>query len=164
VNSSGGLKLVQNLTQGPSTSITLANIGVDLAAKTAGVEVIGESNAETEGKKPLNVGNLGRSSIADLTITSTNPSPATRTVGVNANAVIQPVAAEVLEGFVKVYQGYYTQAAAKEIAAGLAKEGKVITEAEALALGAKAAEAKVANDQIKAGEALGSFSFTAAGE
>jgi len=33
VNSSGGLKLVQNLTQGPSTSITLANIGVDLAAK-----------------------------------------------------------------------------------------------------------------------------------
>ncbi len=86
VNSSGGLKLVQNLTQGPSTSITLANIGVDLAAKTAGVEVIGESNAETEGKKPLNVGNLGRSSIADLTITSTNPSPATRTVGITANA------------------------------------------------------------------------------
>ncbi|HVW46618.1 MAG TPA: hypothetical protein VHA76_06175, partial [Solirubrobacterales bacterium] len=32
VNSSGGLKLVQNLTQGPSTTITLANIGVDLAA------------------------------------------------------------------------------------------------------------------------------------
>src|SRR6201994_2229416 len=106
VNSSGGLKLVQNLPQGPSTSITLANIGVDLAAKTAGVEVIGESNAETEGKKPLNVGNLGRSSIADLKIPGTTPSPATRTVGITANAVIQPVAAEVLEGFVKVYQGY----------------------------------------------------------
>jgi hypothetical protein len=165
VNSSGGLKLVQNLLQGPSTSITLANIGVDLGAKTAGVEVIGESNAETEGKKPLNVGNLGRSSIADLTITSTNPSPATRTVGVNANAVIQPVAAEVLEGFVKVYQGYYAQVAAltlqKEIEAGVKP---VMTKAEIEAAGAKAAEAKVANDQIKAGEALGSFSFTAAGE
>lgn len=165
VNSSGGLKLVQNLTQGPSTSITLANIGVDLGAKTAGVEVIGESNAESEGKKPLNVGNLGRSSIADLTITSTNPSPATRTVGVNANAVIQPVAAEVLEGFVKVYQGYYAQVAAltlqKEIEAGIKP---VMTEAQIKEAGAKAAEAKVANDQIKAGEALGSFSFTAAGE
>jgi hypothetical protein len=165
VNSSGGLKLVQNLPQGPSTSITLANIGVDLAAKTAGVEVIGESNAESEGKKPLNVGNLGRSSIADLTITGTTPSPATRTVGITANAAIQPVAAEVLEGFVKVFQGYYTQVAAltlqKEIEAGLKPP---MSEAEIKAAGAKAAEAKVANDNIKAGEALGSFAFTATGE
>jgi len=164
VNSSGGLKLVQVLptsaTTSISTSITLANIGVDLAAKTAGVEVIGESNAESEGKKPLNVGNLGRSSIADLTITGTNPSPATRTVGVTANAAIQPVAAEVLEGFVKVYQGWYTQVAAAE----LVKAGKASSEAEALALGAKLAEAKVASDHIKAGEPLGSFSFIAAGE
>ena len=51
INSSGGLKLVQNLAlpgigqPNESTSITLANIGVDLAAKTAGVEVIGESNS-----------------------------------------------------------------------------------------------------------------------
>jgi hypothetical protein len=165
VNSSGGLKMVQNLKGGPSTSITLANIGVDLAAKTAGVEVIGESNAESEGKKPLNVGNLGRSSIADLTITSTNPSPATRTVGVNANAVIQPVAAEVLEGFVKVYQGYYTQVVAltltEEIKAGIKP---VMTPAEVEAIAKKAGEDKVANDQIKSGEALGSFSFIAAGE
>jgi hypothetical protein len=168
VNSSGGLKLVQNLTGGPSTSITLANIGVDLGAKTAGVEVIGESNAESEGKKPLNVGNLGRSSIADLTITSTNPSPATRTVGVNANAVIQPVAAEVLEGFVKVYQGYFTQVAGlklKEAAEAEAKKGNpFMSPAEIEAAAKKAGEDKVANDQIKSGEALGSFSFTAAGE
>jgi hypothetical protein len=165
VNSSGGIKLVQNLTQGPSTSITLASIGVDLAAKTAGVEVIGESNAESEGKKPLNLGNLGRSSIADLTITGLTPSPATRTVGVTATGTIQPVAAEVLEGFVKVYQGYYAQVAAltlqKEIEAG---KKPPMTEAEIKAAGAKAAEAKVANDQIKSGEALGSFSFTATGE
>jgi hypothetical protein len=172
VNSSGGLKMVQVLptsaTTSISTSITLANIGVDLGAKTAGVEVIGESNAETEGKKPLNVGNLGRSSIADLTITSTNPSPATRTVGVNANAVIQPVAAEVLEGFVKVYQGYYTQVVGFELtkkAEAEAKEGKPIPTKEQIEAAAKkAGEDKVANDQIKAGEALGSFSFTAAGE
>lgn len=168
VNSSGGLKLVQNLTGGPSTSITLANIGVDLGAKTAGVEVIGESNAESEGKKPLNVGNLGRSSIADLTITSTNPSPATRTVGINANAVIQPVAAEVLEGFVKVYQGYYTQVAGlklKEAAEAEAKKGNpFMSAAEIEAAAKKAGEEKVAGKDIKAGEALGSFSFTAAGE
>jgi hypothetical protein len=165
VNSSGGLKMVQNLKGGPSTSITLANIGVDLAAKTAGVEVIGESNAESEGKKPLNVGNLGRSSIADLTITSTNPSPATRTVGVNANAVIQPVAAEVLEGFVKVYQGYYTAFVGATLTEEV-KGGKIppMSAAEIEAAAKKAGEVKVANDQIKAGEALGSFSFIAAGE
>ena len=46
----------------------------------------------------------------------------------------------------------------------LLAEGKAKSEAEALALGAKAAEAKVAGDQIKAGEALGTFSFTATGE
>jgi hypothetical protein len=167
VNSSGGLKMVQNLKGGPSTSITLANIGVDLAAKTAGVEVIGESNAESEGKKPLNVGNLGRSSIADLTITSTNPSPATRTVGVNANAVIQPVAAEVLEGFVKVYQGYYAEVVKTIFLEEFKAGGGTITpavEEEAKKVGAKKAEEKVANDQIKSGEALGSFSFTATGE
>jgi hypothetical protein len=165
VNSSGGLKLVQNLTGGPSTSITLANIGVDLGAKTAGVEVIGESNAESEGKKPLNVGNLGRSSIADLTVTGTTPSPATRTVGITANAVIQPVAAEVLEGFVKVYQGYITQVTAvtltKEIEAGLKPP---MDKATIEGIAKKVGEEKVAGKEIKAGEALGSFSFTATGE
>ena len=73
VNSTGGIKLVQNLKSGPSTTITLGSFGVDLGAKTATVEVIGESNAESEGKKPLNVGNLGRSSIADLTVSSVTP-------------------------------------------------------------------------------------------
>jgi hypothetical protein len=165
VNSSGGLKLVQNLPKGPSTSIALANIGVDLAAKTTGVEVIGESNAEEPGgKKPLNIGNLGRSSIGDLTITGTNPSPATRTVTVTANATIQAVAAEVLEGFVKVYQGYWTQVVTttltEEVKAGL----KTLTAAEIEAIAKKEGEAKVANDQIKANEALGSFNFTATGE
>jgi hypothetical protein len=173
VTSSGGLKLVQVLPTGPTTSlatsITLANIGVDLGAKTAGVEVIGESNAESEpGKKPLNVGNLGRSSIADLTVTGVNPSPATRTVGVTATAVIQPVAAEVLEGFVKVYQGYYSAGVGQKLAEKAeaeAKEGKtVMNKAEIEAAAKKAGEEKVANDNIKAGEPLGSFGFTATGE
>jgi len=162
VNSAGGLVLTQVLptsaTTAITTKITLGSIGVDLSAKTASVEVIGESNAESEGKKPLNVGNLGRSSIADLVIGSVTPSPATRTVTVGASGTIQAVAAEVIEGFVKVYQGYYTQVVAKK----LVEEGK--TEKEALELGAKAAEAKVANDHIKAGEPLGTFSFTATGE
>ncbi len=165
INSAGGIVLTQVLptsaTTALTTKITLGSIGVDLAAKTASVEVIGESNAESEpGKKPLNVGNLGRSSIADLTIGSVTPSPATRTVTVGASGTIQAVAAEVLEGFVKVYQGYYAQV----VAATLLKEGKATSQAEALALGAKAAEAKTANDNIKAGEALGSFSFVATGE
>ena len=160
VNSSGGIKLVQNLPQGPSTTITLGSIGVDLGAKTATVEVIGESNAESEGKKPLNVGNLGRSSIANLINISTTPNPATRSVVVSAGAEIQPVAAEVLEGFVKVFQGYYTVVVAKTLVA----EGKAPDEATALPIAAKVAEAKVANDQIKSGESLGSFNFTAIGE
>ncbi|MDX6655162.1 MAG: hypothetical protein QOH18_2803 [Solirubrobacterales bacterium] len=169
VNSSGGLVLTQVLptsaTTAITTKITLGSIGVDLSAKTASVEVIGESNAESEGKKPLNVGNLGRSSIADLTIGSVVPSPATRTVTVSASGTIQAVAAEVIEGFVKVYQGYYAQVAALSLKKEI-EEGKKLpmTEAEIIAAGAKAAEAKVANDHIKAGEPLGTFSFVATGE
>jgi len=169
VNSSGGLKLVQNLPTSPTTSlsttITLGSIGVDLAAKTATVEVIGESNVEENGKKPLNLGNLGRSSIADLTVTGLSPSPATRTVSYSANAAIQPVAAEVLGSFAKVFQGYtslvFAQTLQKEI-----EEGKkpVMGKAEIEAAAKKAGEEAVANDQIKAGESLGSFSFTATGE
>lgn len=169
VNSSGGLKLVQNLPTSPTTSlsttITLGSIGVDLAAKTATVEVIGESNVEEGGKKPLNLGNLGRSSIADLTVTSLSPSPATRTVSYSANAAIQPVAAEVLGSFAKVFQGYSTLVAAetlkKEIELG-AKPPMSPAEVEAAAK--KVGEEKVANAQIKAGESLGSFSFVATGE
>lgn len=172
INSAGGIKLVQAIPGTTySTAITLGSIGVDLAAKTATVEVNGESNVETEpGKKPLNVGNLGRSSIADLTITGNTPSPATRTVGITATAVIQPVAAEVLEGFVKVYEGAYTVKAAEEIAAKVKKEAEekeqppALNEQQIKELAAKMAAERVANDHIKAGEPLGSFSFTATGE
>jgi hypothetical protein len=164
VNSLGGIKLVQNLGSA-STSITLGSIGVDLAAKTATVEVNGESNVEVEGKKPLNVGNLGRSSIADLTITANTPSPATRTLSVSATSTIQPVAAEVLEGFVKVYEGAVATKAGEEIVEKI-KKGEIppISEAEIKAAALKVGAEKTANDHIKAGESLGSFSFTATGE
>jgi hypothetical protein len=169
INSAGGIKLVQKLEGTPySTTITLGSIGVDLGAKTATVEVNGESNVESEpGKKPLNIGNLGRSSIADLTLTTT-PSPATRTVAVSATAVIQPVAAEVLEGFVKVYEGAAALKAGEELAKHAeeeAKEGKTPPSKTQIEEAAKKIGAeKVANDHIKAGESLGSFSLTATGE
>ena len=165
VNSSGGLKLVQTLSGGPTTKITLGSIGVDLAAKTASVEVIGESNAESEGKKPLNVGNLGRSSIADLTISSVMPSPATRTVTVSASGTIQPVAAEVLEGFVKVYEGS-TPRWLRRPSKKKSQKGKKppMSEAEIVAAGAKAAEAKWRTTRSKRAKRSAAFSFTATGE
>ncbi|MBS1884938.1 MAG: hypothetical protein JSS97_18475 [Actinobacteria bacterium] len=169
VTSSGGLKLVQNLptsaTTSLSTTITLGSIGIDLAAKTATVEVIGESNVEEGGKKPLNLGNLGRSSIANLTNISVTPSPATRTVGFSSGAEIQPVAAEVLGSFAKVYQGYVTLGAAQQLQKEI-EEGKkpVMGKAEIEAAAKKVGEEAVANAQIKSGESLGSFSFLATGE
>jgi hypothetical protein len=178
VNSAGGLKLVQNLAlpaikqPEAKTTITLGSIGVDLAAKTGGVEVIGESTfvepGSTPEKKPLNLGNLGRSSIADLTITAI-PSPATRTVTVSASGAIQAVAAEALNGFIKVHQVKRTEDIAKEETIRiLTSPGNTKTPAEAEAEGLKigtekaAAEAKAL--EIKAGEPLGTFSFVATGE
>src|SRR5215218_2969456 len=110
VMSAGGLKLVQNLpvsdTQSIDTTITLGAMYLDLSARTVTVEVVAESNAEVDGKKPLNLGNLGRSSIADLTITGVFADPVTRSVSVSSSAVLQPISAEVLQGFVSVYKGY----------------------------------------------------------
>ncbi len=132
VQSTGGLILVQKIQTGPTefleTEITLGAFYVDLAAKTATVEVVAKSNASPE----LNLGNLGRSSIADLTVTGVAADPTTRTVSINASAVLQTVSASVLNGFVKVYEGFE------------AKGGP-----------------KVSPESINAGESLGTFSFTA---
>jgi hypothetical protein len=141
VQTSGGLKLVQKLQTSPTTAleteITLGSFFVDLSAKTISVEVVAISNVESEpGKKPLNLGNIGRSSIADLTLTgaTVTADPATRTVTVlNAAATLQPVSAEVLDGFVKFYEGF-------EKAGGLPK---------------------VSPEHIQSGDPLGTFSFTA---
>jgi hypothetical protein len=132
VQSAGGLKLVQKLQTGAesfiTTNITLGAFWVDLAGKTATVEVVAESDASKE----LNLGNLGRSSIADITVTGVTADPVTRTVSVNASATLQMISASVLDGFVKVYEGYE-----------------------------KLGGEPVSPEHINSGEPLGTFSFTA---
>jgi hypothetical protein len=157
VQTAGGLLTKQVLptsaTTALETEITLGNFYVDLSAKTISVEVVAKSNASPS----LNLGALGRSSIADLTLTGATVAadPATRTVTVqNASATVQPVAAEVLEGFVKVFQAYNEGL----FCAGAPSKCAEASEKEAAK---KFGEEKVANAHIKAGQALGTFSFTA---
>lgn len=175
VQTGGGLLLSQKLPTSPSTAIeteiTLGNFYVDLTAHTISVEVVAHSNAESEGKKPLDLGNLGRSSIADLTLTGATVSAdaITRTVTVKgASATLQPISAEVLEGFVKVYQGYYEAGAfikACEAAPTQCNNPdpsiKAAEEEAAKKAAKEAAAKKVENDHIAAGNPLGTFSFTA---
>lgn len=137
VQTAGGVVLTQKLQTGASsfleTEITLANFYVDLAAKTVSVEVTLKSNASED----LNRGFLGRASVADLSLLGAvvGSNTTTRTVTVqNAGATLQPIAAEVLNGFVKVYEGY------------LQAQGKTPEEAK--------------QEQIVAGDPLGTFSFT----
>jgi hypothetical protein len=169
VQSAGGLQLLQKLSLNPPTNtefieteINLGNVYADLAAKTLTVEVVAKSTASPS----LNLGNLGRASIADITVPGVVANPTTRTVTVtNAPATLQVVSAEVLEGFVKVYQGYYEAGAIAQECGKLPGKCKEPAEAEfkkAIEAGAKkAAEEKVANDHIAAGAPLGTVSFTA---
>jgi len=146
VQSAGGLNLVQEFEGGTKTEITLGNFYLDLAAKTVTVEVVAHSNASKE----LDLGSLGRSSIADLTLTGATVSvnAAARTVSVqNASATLQPIAAEVLDAFRKVAEGGLVKK--------LVLEGKTEEEAKAIAAAA------FAEDHITAGNPLGTFSFTA---
>jgi hypothetical protein len=152
VLTSSGLKLSQILPTGPTsaleTKITLGNFSFDFAAKTVQVEVIAESNASKE----LNLGNLGRSSVADISLTgaTVTSDPTARTVTVqNASATLQPVAAEVLNGFSKVYEGYLT--------AVLQGPPEFLTEEQAKAVAAEIMK----NAHIAAGDPLGTISFTA---
>ncbi len=164
VLSSGGLVLNQTLSPTVVTKITLGEFWLDFSAKTVTVNVVAESTASSS----LNLGNLGRSSIGDLVLTGATiaSDPTTRTITVqNATATLQPVSAEVLDGFVKVYQGAVEATA---IATECAKlPGNCTEPAEApfkaaIEAGAKTyAEAAVAGKHIATGEALGSFSFTA---
>jgi len=171
VQTIGGLLLAQKLPTSPTTAleteITLGNMWLDLSAKTVSVEVVAKSNASSS----LNLGNLGRSSIADLTLTgatiSTNAAEHTVAVN-NASATLQPVAAEVLEGFVKVYQAYFEAGAYAKICATETPnncESAIPAEREAEEKGAKAAakkvaEERVAKDHITSGNPLGTFSFS----
>jgi hypothetical protein len=95
VQTSGGVRLVQDLGASGKTTMTLGNIWVDLTAKTATVEVTVESTVSPQ----LNLGNLGRSSIADISLAGATikSDPVARTVTVeNAAATLQAVTAETL--------------------------------------------------------------------
>jgi hypothetical protein len=95
VQTGGGVKLVQNLGLAGTTTMTLNAIWVDLDAKSATVEVVVESTISPQ----LALGNLGRSSIADISLTGATitSDPTTHVVGVqNANSTLQAVTAEVL--------------------------------------------------------------------
>jgi len=95
VQTTGGVKLVQTLGLEKTTTMTLSNIWVDLDAKTATVEVSVTSTISPE----LNLGDLGRSSIANLNLTGATivSDPANRKVSVlNATATLQAVTAETL--------------------------------------------------------------------
>jgi hypothetical protein len=166
VQTAGGVKLFQKLpkneagTENYETEITLGNFYVDLSAKTVSVEVVAKSNASDK----LNLGSLGRSSIADLSLTgATVTTDATnRTVTVqNAGATLQPVSAEVLNGFVLVYKGWVEGVATLKTCAAL--PGKCASDEEKAIAAAKAKEAgeAAAKNEIHSGDALGTFSFTA---
>jgi hypothetical protein len=110
LQTAGGLRLTQNLEAlGPNgkgeTTLTMGNIWVDLAAKTASVEVT-IANPKTP---ELNLGNLGRASIADINLTGATitSDPTTRTVSVqNASATLQAVTAATLnQVFVEPIEG-----------------------------------------------------------
>lgn len=165
VQTAGGLLLTQKLDKGDGsfleTEITLGNMWLDLSAKTVTVEVVAKSNASTA----LNLGNLGRSSIADLTITGVSTDPAARKVSVTSSAVLQPISAEVLEGFVKVYQAYYEAGFAAKACFELPGKCADPAEQEAVKAAAKeAAEKRVEKDHITTGSPLGTFAFTAQGQ
>jgi len=96
LQTAGGLQLVQVFKPGVETVMTLNAIFVDLGAKTATVEVTLKSTVSEEINK---LGNLGRSSIANISLTGATikSDPSARTVSVeNASATLQAVTAETL--------------------------------------------------------------------
>jgi hypothetical protein len=98
--------------------MTLGAIWVDLGAKTATVEV----SVESKGIDPkLNLGVLGRSSIADISLTgaTVTADPGTRAISVqNASATLQAVTAETLNSvFVGPFEAV-TKTSAEHFAAG----------------------------------------------
>jgi len=128
LQTTGGLKLVQEFKPGVETTMTLNAIWVDLGAKTATVEVTLASTVSEEINK---LGNLGRSSIANISLTGATikSDPSAHTVSVeNATATLQAVTAETLNS---VFVGPF----------------EAVTKTEA--------------EHFKEGDPLGTFSFTA---
>lgn len=120
VQTNGGLKLVQDWTKfglEKHTIMTLNAIWVDLGTHVATVEVTVESTLSSE----ANLGVLGRSSIADVSMTGatvkSNSTSLTVTVE-NASATLQAVTAETLNSlFAKGWEAV-VKTPAKTFAAG----------------------------------------------
>lgn len=146
VQSGGGLSLVQKLAiagKSLDTNITLGGVWYDLQAKTLSVEVSATSTASKE----LNLGALGRSSVADVTIGGVIADPNTRSVAVqNSSAVLQPVSGEVLNGFVKVF-AEFTKGSKELEAKALGEEAEKLG-AEAKKAGEEAAKLKAESDAL----------------
>jgi hypothetical protein len=95
VETAGGVKLVQELAPGKVTTMTLNAITVDLDSRTATVEVSVESTIDEK----LNLGNLGRSSIATVDLTGatiTSDGENHRVTVTGASSALQAVTAETL--------------------------------------------------------------------
>lgn len=166
VQTIGGAKLFQKLpkneaeTEFYETEITLGNFWLDLSAHTVTVEVVAKSNASEK----LNLGALGRSSIADLTLTgATVTIDATnhKVTVTNAQATLQPISAEVLQGFVSVYRAFVEGVTFAKVCAVLPEKCKEPAEQEIAKAKAKEEGEKVEQNHISAGNPLGTFSFTA---
>jgi hypothetical protein len=118
LQTTGGLQLVQEFKPGVETVMTLNAIYVDLGAKTATVEVTLKSTVSEEINK---LGNLGRSSIANLSLTGATikSDPSARTVSIeNASATLQGVTAETLNSvFVGPFEAV-TKTSAEHFAEG----------------------------------------------
>jgi len=111
LQTAGGLKLTQDLELAPPpgtngvTTLTLGNIYVDMATKQATVEVVvaNPKNAKA------NLGNLGRVSIADISLTGATfaADPVNHTISLqNATASLQAVTAATLNSlFVEPIEG-----------------------------------------------------------
>jgi hypothetical protein len=142
--SSGGLTLTQNFGPPAETTIKLGAFSVDFATKTIGVSVSATSTASKELNLPPTT-----LSIADITAPGTITSdPSAHTVTAqNLGASLQPLTTLFLNGFVQVAEGGFIQ---KRIG-----EGKTEEEAKA------EAKAVYAGNYLQAGDALGTFSFTA---
>jgi len=119
VQTGGGLKLHQVFVpEAVETTMTLNAIWIDLGAKTATVEV----TVTSKGIDPkLNLGSLGRSSIADISLAgaTVKSDSSTRTVTIeNASASLQAVTAETLNSvFVTPFEGV-TKTTAEKFTAG----------------------------------------------
>jgi hypothetical protein len=118
LQTTGGLQLVQEFKPGVETVMTLNAIYVDLGAKTATVEVSLKSTVSAEINK---LGNLGRSSIANISLTGATikSDPSARTVSIeNASATLQAVTAETLNSvFVGPFEAV-TKTSAEHFAEG----------------------------------------------